>query len=134
MGREKLYSPDRIRILKESGRYSEAEEEIRSELQENPEQSFLKASLADIYVRQGRLTEARILVEEVLARDPQHPEGLSVMGDLFIKQRFPQKALECYRQAFSRNPKPYLVLKAARAFKEMKLFDDALQELERFLW
>jgi tetratricopeptide (TPR) repeat protein len=131
MDREKL--SDRIRSLKESHRYSEAEEEIRSELEKNPEQSFLKASLADVYLRQGRLIEARILIDEVLARDPQHPEALSVLGDLFIKQRSPEKALECYRQAFARDPKPYLILKTARAFKEMKLFDDALQELQKVL-
>ncbi len=131
MDREKL--SDRIRILKESGRYSDAEEEIRHELEKTPEQSFLKTSLADLYLRQGRSTEARILIDEVLSRDPQHPEALSALGDLFIKQRSPQRALDCYRQAFARDPKPYLVLKTARAFKEMKLFDDALQELEKVL-
>lgn len=83
MDREKL--PDRIRSSKESRRYSEAEEEIRYELQKNPEQSFLKTSLADVYLRQGRLIEARILIDEVLARDPQHPEALSVLGDSFTK-------------------------------------------------
>ena len=131
MDREKLV--DLIRSLKESRRYSEAEEEIRQELQKNPEQSFLKASLADLYLRQGRFIEARILIDEVLAHDPQHPEALSVLGDLFVKKRSPKKALDCYRQAFARDPKPYLILKTARAFKEMKLFDDALQELEKVL-
>jgi tetratricopeptide (TPR) repeat protein len=131
MDRKKL--PDRIRSLKESRRYSEAEEEIRSELEKNPEQSFLKTSLADVYLRQGRFIEARILTDEVLAQDPQHPEALSVLGDLFIKERSPQRALDCYRQAFAQDSKPYLILKTARAFKEMKLFDDALQELEKVL-
>jgi tetratricopeptide (TPR) repeat protein len=131
MDREEL--PDRIRSLKEKRRYSEAEEEIRYELQKNPEQSFLKTSLADVHLRQGRLVEARILIEEVLACDPQHPEALSILGDLFIKEHSPQRALDCYRQAYSRDPKPYLVLKTARAFKEMKLFDNALQELEKVL-
>jgi tetratricopeptide (TPR) repeat protein len=131
MDRENL--SDRIRSLKESRRYSEAEKEIRQELQKNPEQPFLKTSLADLHLRQGRLIEARILIDEVLATDPQHPEALSVMGDLFVKERSYQKALDCYRQAFARDPKPYLILKTARAYKEMKLFDDALQELEKVL-
>ncbi|NWG05015.1 MAG: tetratricopeptide repeat protein [Syntrophaceae bacterium] len=131
MDRRKLI--DRIRSLKESRRYPEAEEELREELQKNPEQPFLKTSLADLYLRQGRLTEARILIDEVLTFDPQHPEALSVLGDLFIKEHSPQRALDCYRQAFARDPKPYLILKTARAFKEMKLFDEALQELEKVL-
>jgi len=128
---EKL--PDRIRILKERGRDSEAEEEIRKELQKNPEHPLIKTSLALLYLRQGRLIEARILIEEVLSRDPQHPEALSALGDIFIKQHSPEKAIDCYRQAFSRNRKPYLLLKTARAFKEMGLFDEALQELEKVL-
>lgn len=131
MDRENL--PDRIRSLKESRKYPEAEEEIRCELQKNPEQSFLKASLADLFLRQGRLSEARILIDEVLGHDPRHPEALSVMGDLFMKQRSPRRALDCYRQAFARDPKPYLILKAARALKGMRLFDDALRELEKVL-
>jgi tetratricopeptide (TPR) repeat protein len=131
MDRENL--SDRIRSLKGSHRYSEAEEEIKRELQENPEQPFLKTSLADLYLRQGRFIEARILIDEVLDYDPLHPEALSVLGDLFMKERSPRKALDCYRQAFARDPKPYLLLKTARTFKEMKLFDDALQELEKVL-
>ncbi|MGQ9648283.1 MAG: tetratricopeptide repeat protein [Thermodesulfobacteriota bacterium] len=131
MDREKWI--DRIRSFKESHRYSEAEEEIKRELQKNPEQPFLKTSLADLYLRQGRFTEARILIDEVLAHDPQHPEALSVLGDLFMRERSPEKALDSYRHAFARDPKPYLLLKTARAFKEMKLFDDALRELEKIL-
>jgi tetratricopeptide (TPR) repeat protein len=103
MDREEL--SDRIRILKESGRYSDAEEEIRHELEKTPEQSFLKTSLVDLYLRQGRSTEARILIDEVLSRDPQHPEALSAPGDLFIKQRSPQRSLDCYRKAFARDHK-----------------------------
>jgi tetratricopeptide (TPR) repeat protein len=126
-------SSDRIRRLKESHRYPEAEEEIRRELQENPDQPFLRTSLADLHLRQGRFIEARITIDEILACDPQHPEALSLLGDLFIRQRSPQRALECYQQAYARDPKPYRVLKTARAFKEMNRFDDALQELEKVL-
>lgn len=135
MEREELYipSPDRIRILKESGNYSQAEEKIRQELQKNPDQVSLKIRLAELYLRQGRLAEGRILVEEVLARDPQHPQALTILGDLFFKQHSPREALGCYRQAFSREPKDYLLLKVARALKEMRLFGEALQELEKVL-
>lgn len=124
---------DRIRILKESKKYKEAEDAILQELQKDPDQPLFKTSLADLYLRQGRLDEGRILVEDVLARDPQHPQALSVLGDIFLKQQSPREALECYRQAYSRDPRPYLTLKAARALKEMRKFDDALQELEKVL-
>jgi len=135
MERELFYSttPGRIRILKESGKYEEAEEEIRHGLEKHPDDLFLKTSLADLYFRQGRLTEARILVEEVLAQDPQHPQALSVLGDIFFKEHSPQEALACYQQALNRDPTPYLILKSARALKEMGNLAEALQELEKVL-
>jgi len=124
---------DRIQNFKGRKSSLEAEEEIRQELQKNPDHPLFKTRLADLYLRQERLNEARVLIEEVLTNDPQHPEALSLLGDLFIKQHSPERAIDCYRQAFSRNPKPHLILKTARALKEMRLFDDALQELENVL-
>jgi tetratricopeptide (TPR) repeat protein len=125
--------PNRIQLLKEKGRYDEAAEEIRHGLEKDPHDPFLKTSLADLYLHQGRPLEARILTEEVLAQDPGHPQALSVLGDLFLKDRFPQKALECYRQAFNRDPRPYLLLKSARALKERGNLQEALEELEKVL-
>ncbi len=132
--REPYFSAaDRIRALKEERKYSEAEEEIGNELRKNPDQPFLKASLADLYLRQNRLAEGRILAEEILAGDPQQAEALSVLGDVFFKQNSPRKALDYYRQALSRHPRDYLFLKTARALRKLKRFEEALEELERVL-
>jgi tetratricopeptide (TPR) repeat protein len=79
------------------------------------------------------LAEGRILVEEVLADNPRHPQALSVLGDLFLKQHSPQQALDCFHQAFLGDSRPYLILKMARALKEMGQFEKAMQELERVL-
>jgi len=135
MEREEKYLSlaDRIRRLKEKGRLAEAEEEIQRELKKNPDQPFLKMSLADLCLRQDRLAQARILVEEVLSRDPQHPQALTVLGDLFLKQNSPKKALECFRQALAREPRDYLILRSARALKEMGRFAEALEELDKVL-
>ena len=135
MERQVFYTkgPNRIQLLKEKGRYDEAAEEIRQGLEKDPHDPFLKTSMADLYLRQGRLLEGRILAEEVLGQDPPHPPALSVLGDLYLKGRSPQKALECYRQALNRDQRPYLILKAARALKEMGNLTEALEELEKVL-
>ncbi|MEW6184777.1 MAG: tetratricopeptide repeat protein [Thermodesulfobacteriota bacterium] len=135
MERQELYEkgPGRIRLLKEKGRFDEAAEEIRQGLEKDPHDPFLKTSLADLFFRQDRLSESRILTEEVLTQDPGQPQALSLLGDFFMKERHPQKALECYRQAFNRDPRPYLTLKSARALKEMGRFNEALEELEKVL-
>ncbi len=124
---------ERIRSLKEKGKFAEAEEEIQRELEKKPDQSFLKATLADLFLHQDRLAEARILVDEILSRDPQHPQALYLLGEIFLKQNSPKEALECFRQAFAREPRDYLVLRAARALKEMNRFPEALEELEKVL-
>jgi tetratricopeptide (TPR) repeat protein len=135
MEREEPYSSVAARILslKKRGRFEEAEREIRYGLQKNPNDPFLMTSLADLCLRQGRLVEGRILAEEVLTQNPRHSDALSVIGDFFLKQRFPLKALECYRQAYNCDPKPYFILKSARALKELKKFEEALQELDKVL-
>jgi tetratricopeptide (TPR) repeat protein len=135
MEREESYSSlaGRIVSLKKRGRFEEAEREIGLGLERNPYDPFLKTSLADLYLRQGRLVEGRILAEEVLAQNPRHSDALSVLGDFFLKKRSPLKALECYRQAYNFDPKPYFILKSARSFKEMRGFEEALQELDKVL-
>ena len=58
---------------------------------------------------------------------------MSVLGDVYLKSRCPAKALELYRQALHRDQKPYLILKTARALKELGNLDEALEELEKVL-
>jgi tetratricopeptide (TPR) repeat protein len=135
MERQQHYTtgPGRIRLFKKNGRFDEALEEIRQGLEKNPQDSFLKNSLADLYIRQGRLAEGRILVEEVLAQEPGQPQASALLGDLYLKDHFPEKALDCYRQALNQDQRPYLILRAARALKEMGKLTEALQELEKVL-
>lgn len=123
----------RIQELKRDGKYGEAEREIQKELQKTPGDLLLKTSLADLYIRQDRPAEARILAEEVLAQDPRHPQALSVLGDFFFGEKSFREALEYFRQASQRDPRPYLHLKISRALKELRKLPEALDELENVL-
>ena len=78
---------ERARDLKRKGKYQEAERELIDALEEEPAHLLLKSSLADLYVRQGKVVEARILTEEVLASDPSYPEALVVLGEIFFKEK-----------------------------------------------
>jgi tetratricopeptide (TPR) repeat protein len=124
---------ERIRRLKDRRQYAEAEQEIRKELEKKPGQPFLKAGLADLFLHQDRLAEARILIDEILSQDPRHPQALYVLGEIFLRQNSPKEALDCFRQAFARDPRDYLILRSARALKEMGRFSEALEELEKVL-
>ena len=122
---------NRIRSLKEKGRYAEAEEEIRRVLEKEPDHLSFRLSLADLYLRQDRLTESRVPVEEGMTQDPQHPQALSFLGDILLKHHSSEEALPCYRQACNREARSYLVLKAARALMEMGKCEEALANFSR---
>ncbi len=110
-----------------------SEEELRHELEKDPDNTFLKICLSEIYLRKRRLTEGRILVEEVLSQDPQNTRALSILGDILFKRRLFKEALNCYREAINKDSRPYLHLQSARALKEMGRFQEALQELQKVL-
>ena len=100
---------ERARDLKKQGRYQEAEGELKEALEDAPDHFLLKASLADVYLRQDRSTEAKILVESILSSDPQYPQARYILGEIFFKQNLFEQALQCFRQAFQKDPRPYLI-------------------------
>jgi tetratricopeptide (TPR) repeat protein len=124
---------ERARDLKRKGKYREAEKELKHALGENPANFLLKSSLAELYMRQGKLIEARILTEEVLAADPQHPQALFVLGEIFFKENNFEEALDCFRHASRKDPKPYVTLRIARTLRKMKRYEKALEELDTVL-
>ncbi|MGQ9693516.1 MAG: tetratricopeptide repeat protein [Thermodesulfobacteriota bacterium] len=135
MEREEYYllKKDHLSHLLQNQQYKEAQEEMEKRLRLNPDQPALKITLADIYLKQGRLAPAKIILEEILATDPQNERALSLLGDVFLKEQKPQEALSCYRQAFLRTPREYFLLQAARALKKMNRYEEALGELDKVL-
>ncbi len=124
---------ERARDLKQKGKYGQAEKELTEALEEAPAHLLLKSSLADLYVRQLRLVEARILTEEALASDPGYPQALVVLGEIFSKEKNFDEALNCFRHAFRKDEKPYVALRIARTLRNMERYQEALDELDSVL-
>lgn len=124
---------EQARALRIEGKLTEAEQELLEALEEAPDDPLLKSSLANLYVAQGKLLEARVLVDEILREDPQCLQALVVRGELAFKERnFPQALLD-FDQAWQMDPKPYLTLRRARTLKEMARYAEALDALDSFL-
>ena len=121
---------ERARDLRKRGDYEGAENELKEALEEEPHHGVLKSSLAELYLRQQRLIEARILAEELISSDPQHPQALYVLGEIFAREKTFEEALECFRQASQRDPRPYLTLRIARMLREMGRCEEALETLD----
>jgi tetratricopeptide (TPR) repeat protein len=124
---------ERARDLKNKGAYLEAEEELKEALEEQPDSPLLNVSLAELYLRQDRLTEARILVEPTLSADPHYPQALYVLGEIFFKEGKLNEALECFRNAFQKDPRPYLIRRIAKTQREMGRYKEALDTLDAAL-
>ena len=119
--------------FRKRGQFREAEDELKEALDEQPESPALRASLAQVYLMQERLLEARVLAESILAEDPQYPEALYVMGEIFFRQERMEEALQYYRQAALKDKRPYITLRVARTLRRMEQYEEALDTLDSLL-
>ena len=124
---------ERAKDLKKRGLYQEAEEELLEALEEEPGNLLLRASLAEVYLRQDRPVEARVLAEEILAEDATHPQALYVAGEVHFRQGSFDEALNCFEQAVQRDKRPYLALRVAKTLRELGRYDQALERLDSML-
>lgn len=119
--------------LRRQGKLAEAERELLDALEEEPRQTLLRSSLANLYLRQGKLLEAQVLADDILKADPHCPEAMVVRGEIASKERRWSEALQDFDQAWRIHPQPYLVLRRARTLKEMGRYAEALKVLDSAL-
>ncbi len=119
--------------FRKRGQFREAEDELKEALEEQPESPALRASLAQVYLMQERLIEARALAESILTEDPRHPEALYVLGEFFSRQEKLEEALQYYRQAALMDKRPYITLRIARTLRQMERYEEALSTLDSVL-
>ena len=124
---------ERARDFRKKGHYQEAEKELKEALDEDPENFLLRMSLAELYLRQDRLSEARILAEAVLSVSPQYPQALYVLGGIFYKENNFGEALQYFRHAAEKDNRPYLILRIAKTLREMENYKEALETLDTVL-
>jgi tetratricopeptide (TPR) repeat protein len=119
--------------LRKKGAFQDAEEELKAALEEQPDHPLLKASLAQLYLRQDRLKEARILVESILSMEPEYVQGLYVLGEIYLCEDNMDDALRCFRQASQKDPRPYLLHSVVKTLRKMGHYDEALEAVDSAL-
>ncbi|MBW2000636.1 MAG: tetratricopeptide repeat protein [Deltaproteobacteria bacterium] len=119
--------------LKREGALQEAENELREALEEQPEHPLLLTSLAQLYLMQDRPREAKILTDTVLSCNPQYPQALHVLGEIYYKENELQKALQCFEQAYEIAPQFYMARGIVKTLRDMKRYGEALEALDRAL-
>jgi tetratricopeptide (TPR) repeat protein len=119
--------------LKREGRLAEAEQELLEAIEEAPHSSLLRSSLANLYVKQGKLMEAGVLVDDILKADPHSAEAVVVRGEIAMKKKRWADALEDFEHAWRRSPQPFLILLRGRTLREMGQHEKALELLDSAL-
>ena len=121
----------RARELKARRRYDEAQKVLKAALSRNPGDLRAKASLADLHYRTQHYRQAMALAGSILAKDPNEPRALVVMGNVLLRRKKPKEALEYFRLALSVAETDYLWLRATRCHLELKQPEQAQQALGR---
>jgi tetratricopeptide (TPR) repeat protein len=124
---------EQAKALRRQGRLAEAEQAMLQALDEAPHHSLLRSSLANLYLRQGKVSDARMLADEILKADPNCPEALVVRGEIASNEHRWPEALEDFEHAWRIDPQPFLVRRRGRALMEMGRYPDALEVLNNAL-
>lgn len=124
---------EEIKEAKRARDYKKAEQLINSALEREPDSRFYRSQLADVYVRQGRLTEAEVLVDEVLQEDPSFVWALSVKGAIAARQRRYEEAYQVYHTAYALKPDAFLASRQVEVRLRQKRYAEAARLAEDFL-
>lgn len=105
------FSPDNVPLRKHvadtllrMARYTEAEEEYRAALTRSADDLSLKCGLAGSFLGQGKLSQALVVVEDVLQRSDDYAPALVLHAKLLLRSGESQRAAYQYRAALNSDP------------------------------
>jgi tetratricopeptide (TPR) repeat protein len=64
---------------------SQAVDEYKAALQNDPSSSFLATALAELYARTGNIREALVEAQEVVTRDPNNLDARRLLGHIYLR-------------------------------------------------
>jgi tetratricopeptide (TPR) repeat protein len=83
------------------------------------------------YLQSGKLLEARLCCERLLASDPNHAGALHLMGLISFEAKEYDHALEWIASALKRDPKPEYLLSLGATLSRQGRHDDALKAFDK---
>ena len=78
--------------------WGEALKQMNLALKDDPESSYLKTEISQLYLRMNRLDDAVKIAEEVIQQDPGYEPALSLLARLYSSQKDFQKAINMYSE------------------------------------
>ena len=91
-------------ILVSLNEHNRAECAYLSIIREHPENTDTKFALSQLYQKNGRLSQANIILDEVIALDPKHFMAWNNKGNIERSLKNIDTAIECYKKSLDIEP------------------------------
>ena len=98
-------------LLTKLNRLNEAES-LYKDLLKNNDALWAEYGLAKIYLKSRNYKDAEVILNTIIAKDPDQVEALDLLAELYRQQGKPQEAQVLIEQAISRSPRSLLRQKA----------------------
>lgn len=119
--------------LKKTGDLQEAENLLIKYLDKFPRNRYLKASLADLFVRTNRLEEGVNLADEVLGEKPDDFRALMVRGEAALKENDLEAARDFFQQSYESRPEHFTATRLIRTYMKTGDLEQALSICQEWL-
>ena len=91
---------NKCKLLKSQKKFKETEQELLRLSENNKTEPRYYAYLADFYIEQNNLAEAKLMYDKILTIDPNNPSINLALHDYYSAQGLDEKAFECLKKAF----------------------------------
>lgn len=88
----------KARAFSWSGKFSEAEQELRQALEKEPDRRSATVGLGHVYMNQNKTSDAQEIVEKLLADSPDFKDALHLQADVALQLNDTDKAIQIYRK------------------------------------
>ncbi|MGL6074207.1 MAG: tetratricopeptide repeat protein [Fimbriiglobus sp.] len=106
-------------------------EELEKLFDNDPEDSEIACQYAEALIRRDKVREARIILDDILSRDKDHPGANLAMAKLLSRSGDTEKATELLNLVSKKHPNDVQVINAlVRMHMEAKNLDEAAKALE----
>lgn len=122
------------RLLMDMNRWDEAEDALRRGMAHARDEMIIQAEMAELALRTGHPEAALDLINELVHREPEHPQFLRIRGRIYSGLgRYPEAQEDLSRVLVEWPDNPWVYMDRGVARYHMGMLDAALDDLNRGL-
>jgi tetratricopeptide (TPR) repeat protein len=116
--------------LMHTASFDEAAEHFARALRHDPASRQLRFNLIEAHILAGAHEAAQNLIEEAMAKYPNHPEILYFQAEIYFQNKSYFEAIKLYEKAAALDYDPQYIYKMCDCYMKMRLYDKALAAMQ----